>query len=63
MARTVRVDQELCIGCALCADTAPGVFRMTEDNLAEVFDPAGATEETIQQAIDACPVACITWSE
>lgn len=55
------VDQDACISCALCADTVPEVFRMTEENLAEVFDPAGAPEEKIQQAIDACPVACIEW--
>jgi ferredoxin len=40
---------------------APEVFRMNDDNVAEVFDPAGASEEMIQEAIDNCPVNCIHW--
>jgi ferredoxin len=36
---------------------------MNEDGLAEVYDPAGAPEENIQEAIDACPVACIHWED
>jgi ferredoxin len=41
--------------------TAPEVFRMNDDNLAEVFDPLGAPEELIQEAIENCPVNCIHW--
>jgi len=59
--KTPYVDQDACISCALCVDTVPEVFRMNEDNLAEVFDPSGAPETKIQEAIDACPVACIEW--
>jgi ferredoxin len=55
------VDHDICIGCELCVGTAPGVFRMNEKNLAEVFDPFGEPEETIQEAIDNCPVTCIHW--
>ena len=61
MARKPYVDQDACISCNLCADTVPEVFRMNEDDLAEVHDPAGASEDKIQEAIDACPVACIHW--
>ena len=61
MARVPYVDQDSCISCALCVDTLPEVFRMNDDNLAEVHDPAGAGEEEIQEAMDACPVACIHW--
>lgn len=63
MAKVPYVDQDACISCNLCADTAPEVFRMDDDNLAEVYDPSGATEEKIQEAIDACPVACIGWQK
>ncbi len=63
MARTVYVDKDVCISCQLCVGTAPGVFRMDDDNLAEVYDPGGEPEETIQAAIDACLVACIHWEE
>ena len=63
MARKPYVDQDVCISCLLCVNTAPEVFRMNDDNLAEVYDPFGAPEETIQEAIDACPVNCILWEE
>ncbi len=61
MAKKPVVDQELCISCNLCVDTVPEVFRMNDENLAEVYDPAGASEEKIQEAIDGCPVNCIRW--
>ncbi|HEY6008930.1 MAG TPA: ferredoxin [Geobacteraceae bacterium] len=61
MARKPYVDQDVCIGCQLCANTVPEVFRMNAENLAEVYDPEGASEESIQEAIDGCPVSCIHW--
>ncbi len=61
MARKPIIDQDICIGCELCVGTAPEVFRMTDGNIAEVFDPFGASEELIQEAIDCCPVNCISW--
>jgi len=58
------VDQEACIGCGLCAANVSEVFRMADDGKAEVFDPGGETEDTIQQeAIDICPVSCIYWQD
>jgi ferredoxin len=62
MARVPYVDQDVCISCTLCVNTAPEVFRMNENDLAEVYDPEGAPEEKIQEAIDACPVNCIHWT-
>ena len=61
MAKKPYVDQDSCIGCGLCASIVPTVFRITEDNLSEVHNPAGAPEEKIQEAIDSCPEACIHW--
>ena len=61
MARTPYVDQDACISCNLCADTVPEVFQMNDEGLAEVHDPTGAPEEKIQEAMDACPTACIHW--
>ena len=55
------VDQGVCIGCEVCVQTVPQVFRMTAKGVAEVFDPEGAPAEQIQEAMDACPVACIHW--
>lgn len=63
MAKSFYVDQEECIGCGACVDSCPDVFRMTEDNIAEVFNAEGASEEEVQDAMDACPVECIHWED
>jgi len=57
------VEQDECTGCGLCADIAPNTFGMNEDDISEVIDPQGDDEDTIQEAIDSCPVECIAWEE
>lgn len=61
MSRKVSVDQDSCISCGLCISTCPDVFRFSDSGKSEVYNPDGATEQSIQQAIDGCPVQCITW--
>jgi len=63
MAKKPVVDQETCIGCGLCSEICPGVFILNEENLAEVIDSLGGSEQDIQEAIDQCPVTCISWIE
>lgn len=64
MRKAVVVDQDECISCGACVDNVPEVFRFADSGKAEAFDPAGASEEKIQQeAIDVCPVSCIHWKE
>jgi len=63
MARNVYVDQDECIGCELCTDMCPEVFRMSDAGVSEVSNPEGAPEEKIQEAIDNCPVECIHWED
>lgn len=63
MAKTPYVDKDACISCSLCVEMLPEVFKMDDEDLAEVHDPKGAPEEKIQEAIDACPVSCIHWKE
>lgn len=55
-----KVDAELCIGCSLCADTCPEVFRMEEDK-AVVFVNVVPAEafELCRRAADECPVTAI----
>lgn len=58
---TAMVDQSGCIGCGLCADTCPEVFRMDSQGLAEAY--AEVTEEnreSAEEARDTCPVSVIT---
>ena len=55
------VDADECTGCELCTQTCPEVFEM-EDDIAIVKGdavPADA-EETCRQAVEECPVECIT---
>ena len=62
MPKTPFVDQDMCISCGICISNVPEVFRFADNGKAEVYEPTGASEETIQQeAIDVCPVSCICW--
>ena len=63
MAKEPVIDKGTCIGCGLCAQTAANTFKMCDDAKAEISNPGGDDEATIQSAIDACPVQAITWKE
>ena len=63
MAKKFYIDEEECIGCGACSDSCPDVFAMTDDNIAEITNTDGASEEEIQDAMDACPVTCIHWED
>jgi len=60
----VKVNKDTCIGCNLCADNCPDVFKM-EGDLAIVIvnmvpsEAEDATRETAQN----CPVEAITIEE
>ena len=55
-----RIDKELCIGCGLCVDTCPQVFKMEEDKAVIIVTvvPKDA-EECCKKATDECPVTAI----
>jgi len=58
------IDYDACIACGNCEIVCPEVFRVDESlGHSEVIDPHGAPEERIQEAMDQCPVQCITWGE
>lgn len=56
------IDQDGCIGCGLCADTCPSVFRMTDDAIAEVYvtEVSAEDESDAEEASDGCPVSVIS---
>mmetsp|Transcript_38569 Transcript_38569/g.44020 ORF Transcript_38569/g.44020 Transcript_38569/m.44020 type:complete len:389 (-) Transcript_38569:73-1239(-) len=56
----VYVDEHDCIGCYNCANVAENTFFMEEDHgRARVYSQWGDDDETIQIAIETCPVDCI----
>ena len=63
MAKMPVVNQNECISCGVCVEMCPEVFQLNNANLSEVINPEGAPEAKIQEAIDNCPVQCISWSE
>lgn len=57
------VDESLCIGCELCIQLCPAVFRMEGEfavAIAETVPPAH--ENAARQAGSECPVEAITIS-
>lgn len=63
MAKVPYVDKDECTSCGVCVENVPTVFRFDDDMKAEAFDPNGASEEEIQEAMDLCPAACIHWRD
>ena len=58
--KAVYVDEVTCIGCKHCAHVAPNTFYIElEFGRSRVFNQDGELEETIQEAVDTCPVDCI----
>ena len=55
------IDRSGCIGCGLCTDICPDVFRMADDGLAEVYAKVDASvKDTAEEARDNCPVSVIS---
>lgn len=63
MAKSPTVDKNTCIGCGACVATAGDTFKLNDRGKAEVVNSQGNDEETIQMAIDGCPVNAIRWEE
>jgi len=62
MAWKVTVDQDTCIGDAICASLCPDVFEMNDEGKAvAIVDTTDL--ECAKEAAEACPVAAITLEE
>ncbi len=57
------VDKEACIGCGACVAIAGNTFKMNDQGKSIVVNSQGDDKETIQMAIDGCPVDAISWKE
>lgn len=56
----VKIDPDLCTGCALCSDSVPEVFKMGDD-IAEVITPnvSADQEDAVKEAAEDCPAEAI----
>lgn len=58
----VYVDEGTCIGCKHCAHVAPNTFYIEPNyGRSRAIRQDGDLEDSIQEAIDTCPVDCIHW--
>jgi ferredoxin len=58
------VDQDTCIGCTLCPQICPEVFKMEGDKAVVYVDPVPKeVEDTCKDAASQCPVNAITVTE
>jgi ferredoxin len=60
--QTLVIDQWECIQCGTCVENTEQVFALPDDARAVVYRQEGPME-LIQDAIDACPVTCIHWTD
>ena len=59
MAKKVKVNKDLCIGCGLSVSTVPAVFEFGDDGKAQATAGPVTDEAAVQGAIDSCPVGAI----
>ncbi len=60
--KTLIIDQLECISCGTCVEQTDAVFVLPDDSKAVARTQEGPMD-AIQDAIDACPVTCIHWTE
>jgi len=54
----VKVDQETCIGCGLCAGTCPETFQMNLNGKSEVTNDQ--VTDCAKKTVEICPVGAIS---
>ena len=55
----ITVDESRCIGCGMCAYTAPGVFRIVGKYSTVLAEPDEKQLKKARNAADGCPVNAI----
>ena len=60
--KAIWVDESRCIGCQYCVHVASNTFIVDQDHgRSRAVRQDGDNMETMQEAIDTCPVDCIHW--
>lgn len=55
------INQDVCIGCSTCEALCGDVFKMNNENKAEVIEDADfdKNKDCIKESINSCPVQAI----
>ncbi len=56
---TVKVIPSKCIAAASCVAISPDVFKLNEENIAEIIEGGKDAEENILLAAQSCPTGAI----
>jgi ferredoxin len=60
----VVIDDDVCTGCGLCAETCPEVFELTNDAASVIGSEVPEDSmDNCRQAVEDCPVEAITIQE
>ena len=59
MAKKIKVDQELCIGCGACVNLCPDAFELQDDGKVNVVNKNESKKCDCEIAINSCPVGAI----
>jgi ferredoxin len=59
--KTLDIDRDECIGCGTCVENTEQVFFLNDDECKAYVIAQEGDMELVQDAIDACPVTCISW--
>lgn len=60
MSYRIVVDRKKCQGIGACVGSAPDVFEIDSEGKAVVIKAAGADDDTVLEAAEACPLEAIT---
>ena len=55
----LEIDRDGCIGCGVCVEVCPDVFRLADDGLSEVIASPDGFEDAVDEAAESCPVEVI----
>lgn len=58
----VKLEEDLCVGCGMCAQQNPKYFEFTDEGLSRVFkeDVDKGDEESINDSVELCPTDAIS---
>ena len=59
----VTIDTDTCTACGLCEETCADVFEVGDTAVVKGGADLAANEDAIREAVEGCPVECITVQE